>query len=84
MMKRWNDTHGLLLHENRSTNVTTRGWQDEYSARPEHDESDAELADKLTTLLEEELPSFLKDIGRENLKTARINRRVSWVEMNEE
>lgn len=57
------------------------GWEDEYSARPESEEGDVDLADKLTTLLEKELPSFLSDIGRENLKTARINRRVSWVEM---
>ena len=65
------------------TNNTSRGWRDERSARPEHAESDEALADKLAALLEEELPSFLRDIGRENLKTARTNRRVSWVEMKQ-
>lgn len=72
----------LAPAENRTPTATTRGWQDEYSARPANEECDTELADKLTSLLEAELPSFLKDIGRENLKTARINRRVSWVEIN--
>jgi 2-polyprenyl-6-methoxyphenol hydroxylase-like FAD-dependent oxidoreductase len=72
----------LAPAENRTPTATTRGWQDEYSARPANEECDTELADKLTSLLEAELPSFLKDIGRENLKTARINRHVSWVEIN--
>ena len=57
------------------------GWEDEYSARPENVLSDVVLSNKLAELLEAELPLFLSAIGRESLDTARINRRVSWVEM---
>ena len=57
-------------------------WEDEYSARPETVASDTDLAEKLADMLQEELPLFLSAIGRENLASARINRRVSWVELN--
>lgn len=59
------------------------GWEEEYSARPTTDGGSGrnELATNLKQLLEKELPSFLNDIGAECLETARINRRVSWVEM---
>jgi 2-polyprenyl-6-methoxyphenol hydroxylase-like FAD-dependent oxidoreductase len=74
-----------------STNGTNgRGWEEEYSARPTSETTDAEdgsnndneLADKLEQLLEKELPFFLEEIGVECLETARINRRVSWVELS--
>lgn len=57
------------------------GWENQYSALPANVDSNDELVENLTTLLEEELPFFLEAIGKDSLKTARINRRVSWVEL---
>jgi FAD-dependent urate hydroxylase len=58
------------------------GWEDEFSARPDYAEADTNLAEKLEELFAAELPMFLSAIGREALQSARINRRVSWVEMS--
>lgn len=63
------------------TSYGSGGWEDEYSATPKTEGYNVDLVDKLADLFEKELPCFLAAVGRETLKTARINRRTSWLEM---
>ena len=59
----------------------SRGWEDEVSCMPSSEKSNLVLADELAQLLENEMPAFLAAIGKNTLKSARINRRVSWLKM---
>ena len=54
-------------------------WKDEYSAKPANEKSDMELSDHLETLFQNEMPALLAAIGKATLKSARINRRVTWL-----
>jgi 2-polyprenyl-6-methoxyphenol hydroxylase-like FAD-dependent oxidoreductase len=58
------------------------GWEDEYSAMPDY-EGDAalNLSEQLGALLQEAVPAFYNAISADDFKTARINRRVSWLDM---
>lgn len=58
------------------------GWEAEYSARPQAEAvtSDDALVTRLEEMLTEYLPAFVQQLGKEPLCTAKINRRVSWLE----
>jgi len=58
------------------------GWKDEYSAMPSANKSESNLSDQLETMFEKEMPAFLADFGKEMLQSARINRRVTWLQMS--
>lgn len=60
------------------------GWNDEYSALPDSMKSDVTLSDHLEALFQKEIPAFYEKIGKETLQTARINRRVTWLQMTGE
>ncbi len=61
------------------------GWEDEYSALPGTVTAEESLSDNLKKLFEEELPAFYNLIKDDEVfQTARINRRVTWLKMNEE
>lgn len=58
------------------------GWEDEHSARPTNDCLESTLSGKLAELFAGAIPAFLSAIGRDCLNSARVNRRVSWLEMS--
>jgi 2-polyprenyl-6-methoxyphenol hydroxylase-like FAD-dependent oxidoreductase len=57
------------------------GWEDEYSAVPDGKESNKSLTEHLETLFREELPAFYAVLDKNAFQTARVNRRVTWIEM---
>lgn len=59
------------------------GWEDEHSAIPSGCESDSglKLSDQLEQLFQEVIPGFHAVLDKEAYKNARINRRVSWLQM---
>jgi hypothetical protein len=57
-------------------------WRDEYSATSSAETSDLDLADHLEDLFHTEIPAFLVAVGKETLRTARINRRVTWLQLS--
>lgn len=60
---------------------TSGGWEDEYSAVPYGKEADVSLAEHLEAMFREELPAFYAVIDKDAFQTARVNRRVTWIEM---
>ena len=54
-------------------------WDEEYSALPNNATSDLELSDHLEQLFQEELPEFYEALDKSTFKSARINRRVTWL-----
>jgi len=56
-------------------------WEDDYSAKPAGEKQHLDLSDHLEALFQKEMPLFLAAIGKEALKSARINRRVTWLRM---
>lgn len=55
-------------------------WEAEYGARPEGSNAEEAFQDKLANMLQKDLPVFYEDIqGKNTLKSARINRRTSWL-----
>uniref|UniRef100_A0A7S2S6L4 FAD-binding domain-containing protein n=1 Tax=Eucampia antarctica TaxID=49252 RepID=A0A7S2S6L4_9STRA len=58
------------------------GWEDEYSAIPSGGNSDAALSDHLEQLFQETIPSFYDMLDKDIFKSARINHRVSWLQMS--
>ena len=62
------------------------GWEDEYSAMPDTPvtrETASGFSSQLAALLQKEVPAFYDAIGADAaFKTARINRRVSWLDMS--
>jgi len=57
------------------------GWEDEYSAMPDNEGYASNLSEQLAALLQEAVPAFYNAIIADDLKTAHINRRVSWLDM---
>jgi len=68
----------------KSEDYGTGGWEDEYSAMPSTVTPDSELSDHLERLFQEELPAFYAAVGKEAVQNARINRRVTWLQMTAE
>lgn len=58
------------------------GWKDEHSAIPSGGESNAALSDNLEQMFQEMIPAFHAVIDKEVYKTARINRRTTWLQMS--
>ncbi|EJK67846.1 hypothetical protein THAOC_11058, partial [Thalassiosira oceanica] len=56
------------------------GWDDEHSAPPERTASADELARRLEGLFREEMPAFHDSLDGETFRTARVNRRVTWLD----
>ena len=56
------------------------GWEDEYSALPEGMKSKSELSQHLEDLFKDTVPYFYDILDKDTFSTARINRRVTWLE----
>ena len=54
-------------------------WKDEYSALPSNVSSNLELSDHLERLFQEELPALYEALDKSTFKSARVNRRVTWL-----
>jgi len=57
------------------------GWEDEYSTMPDNEGDASNLSEQLGALFQEAVPAFYNAINVDDLKTARINRRVSWLDV---
>lgn len=57
-------------------------WKDEYAATSSTEMSDIDLAGHLGNLFQKEIPAFYAAVGKETLRTARINRKVTWLQMS--
>lgn len=61
------------------------GWKDEYSAIPTSggtNADDGELSNHMEQLFRETIPAFHAILDKETYKSARINRRVTWLQMS--
>ena len=71
-------------HEESGDGDNTEGaWDDQYSALLDTMESEKQLPQLLQNIFREEVPEFFKLIDKEAFRSARVNRRTSWLQMSE-
>jgi 2-polyprenyl-6-methoxyphenol hydroxylase-like FAD-dependent oxidoreductase len=69
-------------HEESGDN-TEGAWDDQYSALLDTMESEKQLSQLLQNIFRDEVPEFFKLIDKEAFRSARVNRRTSWLQMSE-
>jgi len=67
----------------KSKDFVKRGWKEELEKSETH-HSNTDLSDKLEIFFQEKVPAFHDKIDKGVYKSARINRRASWLQMSAE